>query len=192
MQIIEKYELVVDLPESRSSAHLRDDLQADRMESKRSVRLTDGPPRNERLPENSMSIRSNRYELRGSQIACRVGACHAFKEFQEGGTRTGRNANLPIFSQSHLVGHKSASFTLLDVEELVDNFSFLVVMDSCLRSLIQLRKGSELCGLQSRNLGPESGDFCCELRIGYLLGSGEIVEKSLTDFVVGCLRIQSS
>ena len=90
-------ELVVDLPESRSSAHLRDDLQADRIESKRSVRLADGPPRNERLPENGISIRSNRCEFRGSQITCRVGACHASKEFQEGGTRTSRDANLPIF-----------------------------------------------------------------------------------------------
>ena len=73
--------------------------------------------------------------------------------------RTFSNANLPIFSQSHLAGHIGASFTLVDVEELVDNFSFFVVMDSCLRSLIQLRKGSELCGLQARNLGPKSRDF---------------------------------
>ena len=159
VQIIEKYELVVDLPDSRSSAYLRDDLQADRIESKRSVRLADGPPRNERLPENGISVRGNRREFRGSQIPCCVGACHAPKEFQKGGTRASRDANVPICGQSHSPWHESAGLAVSDLEKFVDNFSFLVVMDSCLCSLIQLRKGSELCGLQSRNLGPESGDF---------------------------------
>ena len=35
MQIIKNHELVVDLPDSRSSAYLRDDLQSDAVESKR-------------------------------------------------------------------------------------------------------------------------------------------------------------
>ena len=140
MQIIEKYELVVDLPESRSSAYLRDDLQADRVESKRSVRLADGPPRNKRLSENGISVRSNRREFGGSQIFCCVGACHAPKKFQKGGTRASRDANLPISAQSHFVGHESADLAVLDLEKFVDDFTFLVVINSGFGSLIELRQ----------------------------------------------------
>ena len=189
MQIIEKYELVVDLPDSRSSAYLRDDLQADRIESKRSVRLADGPPRNERLPENGISVRGNRREFRWSQIPCCVGACHAPKEFQKGGTRASRDANLPICGQSHSAGHKSAGLAVSDLEKFVDDFAFLVVINPGFRSLIKLRQGPEPCRIHTGNLGAKDGHFRCELRVGNLLGSSEIIEKSLTDFVFACLRI---
>jgi hypothetical protein len=191
MQIIEKYELVVDLPDSRSSSYLRDDLQADRIESKRSVALTDGPPRNERLAENGISVRSNRREFRWSQIPCRVGACHAPKEFQKGGTPASRDANLPILAQSHLAEHKGAGLAISDLEKFVDDFAFLVVINAGFRSLIKLRQGPEPCRIHTGNLGAKDGYFGCELRVGNLLGSSEIIEKSLADFISACLGIQS-
>jgi hypothetical protein len=88
-----------------------------------------------------------------------------------------------------LVGHESAGLAVLDFEEFVDDFAFLIVINPGLGSLVKLGQRAELCGVQARNLCPKGGDFCCELRVGYLLGSSEIVEKSLTDFVFGCLRI---
>src|SRR6478672_9910769 len=67
------------------------------------------------------------------------------------GQVTGCKANLPI-SQSHLAGHKSAGFAVLDFEELVDDFAFLVVINLGLASFAKLRKRSELCRIQAGNL----------------------------------------
>jgi hypothetical protein len=96
---------------------------------------------------------------------------------------------LPVSAHPHLTGHESAGFAVLDPEELVDDFAFLVVMNLGLRSLIKLGKCPGLCRIQARNLGAKGGDFCLQLRIGKLLGSSEIIEKSLTDLVFACLRI---
>ena len=146
-------------------------------------------PRNERLPENGISVRSNRREFSRSQIPCCVGACHAPKEFQKGGTRASRDANLPICGQSHSAGHKSAGLAVSDLEKFVDDFAFLVVINPGFRSLIELRQGPEPCRIHTGNLGAKDGHFRCELRVGNLLGSSEVIEKSLTDLVFACLRI---
>ena len=153
------------------------------------VLLVDAPPGNERLPENGISVRSNRREFRRSQIFCCVCACHAPKEFQKGGTRASRDANLPICGQSHLAGHESAGFAVSDLEKFVDDFAFLVVINPGFRSLIKLRQGPEPCRIHTGNLGAKDGHFRCELRVGNLLGSSEIIEKSLADFIFACLRI---
>ncbi len=54
----------------------------------------------------------------------------------------------PSSAQSHLAGHKSASLAVLDLEKFVDDFAFLVVINPGFRSLIKLRQGPELCGVQ--------------------------------------------
>jgi hypothetical protein len=88
-----------------------------------------------------------------------------------------------------LAGHKGAGLAVSDLEKFVDDFAFLVVINPGFRSLIKLRQGPEPCRIHTGNLGAKDGHFRRELRVGNLLGSSEVIEKSLTDLVFACLRI---
>jgi hypothetical protein len=90
-----------------------------------------------------------------------------------------------------LAEHKGAGLAISDLEKFVDDFAFLVVINPGFRSLIKLRQGPEPCRIHTGNLGAKDGYFGCELRVGNLLGSSEIIEKSLADFISACLGIQS-
>jgi hypothetical protein len=96
---------------------------------------------------------------------------------------------LPICGQSHSAWHESAGLAVSNLEKFVDNFAFLVVINPGFGSLIELRQGPEPCRIHTGNLGAKDGHFRRELRVGNLLGSSEVIEKSLTDLVFACLRI---
>jgi hypothetical protein len=52
----------------------------------------------------------------------------------------GPAANLPVGGQSHLARHVFPRFAIPDLEELIDDFAFLVVINPGFRSLVKLRQ----------------------------------------------------